>query len=95
MGRSGASKGVVEGQLERGNGEWASHPFATKAFAEHRRQRKRRLVVDDRRVNKRTLRSVYHVRSAGAIVKDVAGSALMTLTDCRKGFKQIVHTERA
>ena len=39
---------VDRGQLERGNSEWASPPFATKAFAEHRRQRKRRLVVDYR-----------------------------------------------
>ena len=53
------------------------------------------LVVDYRRVNKRTLRAVYHVQSADAIVKDVAGSARMTLIDCCKGFNQIVNTERA
>ena len=49
---------VARGQLERGNSEWASPPFATKGFAERRRQRKRRLVVDYRRVNRRVLRAV-------------------------------------
>ena len=46
-------KEVLTGQLERGNSEWASPPFATKEFAQHRKQRKKRLVVDYRRVNRR------------------------------------------
>ena len=86
---------VKSGQLDRGNSEWASPPFATKRFAEHRRQRKRRLVVDYRRVKQRTFRAVYFVRSADGVVKDVAGSAYMTLLDACKGFNQIANTERA
>ena len=86
---------VVSGQLIRGNSEWASPPFATKAFAEHRRQRKRRLVVDYRRVNARILRAVYMVRSADGVVSDVAGSMWMTLVDACKGFNQVANTRRA
>ena len=33
---------------------------SVKEFAEHRRQRKRRIVVDCRRVNNRALRAVYY-----------------------------------
>ena len=88
-------KDVVSGQLIRGNSEWASPPFATKAFAEHRRQRKRRLVVDYRRVNARLLRAVYFVRSADGVVQEVAGSMWMSLVEACKGFNQIANTRRA
>ena len=50
---------VKRGQCVRGNSAWGSPAFPTKEFAEHRRQRKRRIVVDYRRVNARTLRAVY------------------------------------
>ena len=86
---------VQTGQLIRGNSEWASPPFATKAFAEHRRQRKRRLVVDYRRVNQRILRAVYFVRSADGVVQEVAGSMWLTLVDACKGFNQVANTRRA
>ena len=88
-------KDVITGQLVRGNSEWASPPFSTKDFAEHRRQRKRRLVVDYRRVNARILRAVYFVRSADGVVNEVAGSMFMTLVDACKGFNQIANTRRA
>ena len=39
---------VEVGQMDRGNSEWGSPPFPTRAFEEHRHQRKRRLVVDYR-----------------------------------------------
>ena len=88
-------KEVITGQLIRGNSEWASPPFATKAFAEHRRQRKKRLVVDYRRVNARVLRAVYFVRSADGVVSEVAGSMWMSLVDACKGFNQVANTRRA
>ena len=88
-------KEVVSGQLIRGNSEWASPPFATKEFAEHRRQRKRRVVVDYRRVNARILRAVYFVRSADGVVQEVAGSMWMSLVDACKGFNQVANTRRA
>ena len=46
---------VDRGQMVRGSSAWGSPAFPTKEFAEHRRQRKRRIVVDYRRVNARTL----------------------------------------
>ena len=49
---------VARGQLELGTSPWGSPPFPTREFASHRQQRKRRIVVDYRRVNGRTLRSV-------------------------------------
>ena len=86
---------VDSGQLECGNSEWASPPFATKDFAKHRRQRKRRLVADYRRVNQRTLRAVYYVRSADGVVQEVRGSAWMSFVDACKGFNQVANSERA
>jgi hypothetical protein len=62
--------GVDTGLLERRISPWGSPPFATKAFPDHRRQRKRRLVVDYRRVNARTLRAVYHIRAADGIIAE-------------------------
>ena len=61
----------------------------------HRRQRKRRLVVDYRRVNGRILRAVYHVRNADGVVQEVAGRMWMSLVDACKGFNQVANTRRA
>ena len=47
---------VRRGQLERGASPWGSPPFPTKEMPEHKKQRKRRIVVDYRRVNARTRR---------------------------------------
>ena len=87
-------KEVETGQLERGNSEWASPPFATKEFAAHKRQRKRRVVVDYRQVNARTRRAVYHVRSADCIIRSIIGSARFSFLDACKGFNQILNTVR-
>ena len=88
-------KEVQRGQLERGSSPWGSPPFPTKEFPEHKRQRKRRLVVDYRRVNARTLRSVYFLRRASDVLGEVAGSAFMSLLDAVTGFNLVVNTERA
>ena len=84
---------VARGQLELGTSPWGSPPFPTREFAGHRKQRKRRIVVDYRRVNARTLRSVYFVRSAAGVVADAAGSIWMTLLDAVTGFNHIVNTD--
>ena len=86
---------VKRGQLERGNSPWGSPPFPTKEMPGHKAKRKRRLVVDYRRVNQRTLRSVYFVRRASDVVADAMGSVFMTLLDAVPGFNQIVNTLRA
>ena len=54
---------VQRGQLVRGPSAWGSAPFPTKEMPNHKRARKRRLVVDYRRViNARVKRSTYYCR---------------------------------
>ena len=79
---------VDRGQCVRGNSPWGSPAFPTKEFAEHRRLRKRRLVVDYRRVNARTLRAVYYIRRADDVKSEVTGSAYMTFLDAVTGVNQ-------
>ena len=55
---------VARGQLVRGSSAWGSPPFPTKEAPAHKKHRKRRLVVDYRRVNARVLRSTYYCRKA-------------------------------
>merc|ERR1712016_422051 len=69
---------VKRGQLVRGTSPWGSPPFPTKDFADHRKSRKRRIVVDYRRVNARTARAVYFVRNAAGVVSGCAGSVRMS-----------------
>jgi hypothetical protein len=86
---------VKTGQLVRGNSPWGSPPFPTKDFPGHKKARKRRLVVDYRRVNLRTLRAIYYVRRASDILVEAMGSVWYSLLDAVAGFNQIVNTQRA
>jgi hypothetical protein len=86
---------VRRGQLVRGGSAWGSSPFPTKEFAQHKKARKRRLVVDYRRVNARTLRSMYLVRKSSDVLCEAAGSVWMTLLDAVTGFNHILNTRRA
>ncbi len=83
------------GQLERGNSACGSPPFPTKTFEAHRKQRKRRMVIDYRAVNKRTRRAVYYVRRQEDVKAEAAGSAFLTFLDAVTGFNQVVNTQRA
>jgi hypothetical protein len=83
------------GQLERGNSPWGSPPFPTKQFEAHRKQRKRRMVIDYRAVNKRTRRAVYYVRRQEDVKAEAAGSAFLSFLDAVTGFNQVVNTQRA
>ena len=69
---------VHRGQLVRGTSPWGSAPFPTKEAPEHKRSRKRRLVVDYRRVNSRVKRSVYYCRRSSDVIGAAAGSAFYT-----------------
>ncbi len=86
---------VARGQLVRGTSPWGSPPFPTREFPSHRRQRKRRIVVDYRRVNRRTMRAIYYTRRQEEIKSEAAGSAFLTLLDAVTGFNQIKNTRRA
>ena len=52
-------------------------------------------MVDYRKVNGRTLRAIYHVRSADCIIRSIIGSARFSFLDACKGFNQILNTQRA
>ena len=87
---------VARGQLVRGNSPWGSPPFPTKAVeAAHKRARKRRIVVDYRRVNARVLRNSYYSRKSSEVIAEASGSAYLTLLDAVTGFNQVENTERA
>ena len=85
---------VRRGQLERGVSAWGSPPFPTKDMPDHKKARKRRIVVYHRRVSARARRSVYYVRSAASVVAEAAGSIWMTLLDAVTGFNHIVNMAR-
>ena len=84
-------KDVLRGQLERGNSAWGSWAFPTRASP----RRKRRIVVDYRRVNQRTVRAIYFLRRADDIKQEAAGSVFFSLLDAVSGFNQIRNSERA
>ena len=86
---------VARGQLVRGSSAWGSPPFPTKEAPAHKKMRKRRLVVDYRRVNARVLRSTYYCRKASDVLAQCAGSVWYSFVDAVTGFNQIANTRRA
>ena len=86
---------VKRGQLVRGVSAWGSPPFPTKEAPSHKRRRKRRLVVDYRRVNARVQRSTYYCRRASDVLAAAAGSVWYSMVDAVSGFNQIRNSKRA
>ena len=65
---------VARGQLVRGDSPWGSPPFPVGGNEPaHKKVRKRRLVVDYRRVNARVARSVYYCKRLSDVLAEVAG----------------------
>ena len=83
------------GQLIRGSSAWGSAPFPTKEMPSYKRHRKRRLVVDYRRVNARIKRSTYYCRRGSDVLAAAVGSVWYTFVDAVSGFNQIRNTKRA
>ena len=83
------------GQLVRGTSAWGSPPFPTREAPAHKRHRKRRLVVDYRRVNSRVLRSTYYCRKSSDVLAQCSGSIFYSFVDAVSGFNQIANTRRA
>ena len=73
---------VQRGQLVRGSSAWGSPPFPTKEAPAHKKSRKRRLVVDYRRVNARVRRSTYYCRKATDVLATAAGSVWYSCGCC-------------
>jgi len=87
---------VARGQLIRGNSAWGSPAFSTKDNeGTHKRKRKRRIVVDYRRVNRRVARAVYYCRRVTEVLALAAGSAWYSFLDAVTGFNQVRNTRRA
>ena len=86
---------VQRGQLVRGSSAWGSPPFPTREAPAHKKARKRRLVVDYRRVNARVLRSTYYCRKASDVLAQCSGSIWYSFVDAVTGFNQIANTRRA
>ena len=86
---------VQRGQLVRGPSARGSAPFPTKEMPNHKRARKRRLVVDYRRVNARVKRSTYYCRRSTDVLAAAVGSVWYTFVDAVSGFNQIRNTKRA
>ena len=74
------------GQLIRGSSAWGSAPFPTKEMPSYKRHRKRRLVVDYRRVNARIKRSTYYCRRGSDVLAAAVGSVWYTFVDAVSGF---------
>ena len=83
---------VARGQLVRGNSPWGSWAFPVAA---HPAGKKRRIVVDYRRVNSRTIRAVYYLRTADTVKGECVGSVFCSLLDAVAGFNQLRNSPRA
>ena len=86
---------MQRGQLIRGASPWGSPPFPTKEAPAHKKSRKRRLVVDYRKVNARVKRSTYYCRKATDVLAQCSGSIFFSFVDAVTGFNQIENTRRA
>ena len=86
---------VSRGQLVRGSSAWGSPPLPTKEVPARERARKRRLVVDYRRVNARVKRSMCYCRRASDVLAAAIGSIWFTFVDAVSGFNQIRNARRA
>ena len=86
---------VARGQLVRGSSPWGSPAFPTREAGAHQKTRKRRIVVDYRRVNARTVRAQYFSRKSWEVIAEAAGSLWLTMVDAVTGFNQLQNSDRA
>ena len=82
---------VKRGQLKRGYSPWGSPAFSTRPHTRHRR----RVVVDYRLPNGRTVRAVYILRRGDDVKSEAAGSVWYTILDAASGFNQVLNGTRA
>ncbi|CAL1170400.1 unnamed protein product [Cladocopium goreaui] len=77
---------------------WVDERLEEEVHAEapaHKKSRKRRLVVDYRKVNARVKRSTYYCRKATDVLAQCSGSIFFSFVDAVTGFNQIENTRRA
>ena len=81
---------VARGQFTRNSSAWACPAFPTKGAEPHKAiKRTRRMVVDYRELNQRTVRKLFLVPISGHIKACVAGSALISVGGLKEGFNQV------
>jgi hypothetical protein len=78
---------VKRGQLTRGRSEWGSPAFPTKSGP-----RKRRVVIDYRRLNAITERATFVIPRADDIKSEIAGCRWYTAADAVSGFNHVRNT---
>ena len=88
--RDALDKEVAEGYYTRGASPWGSWAFATRPTPGGRR---RRTVVDYRKVNGRIVKSIYYIRRCQDIKDDLAGSAFLSSFDGLRGFNLLRNTK--
>ena len=86
---------VARGQLVRGSSPWGSPAFPTREAGAHQKSRKRRIIVDYRRVNARAMRVQYFSRKSWEVIAEAAGSLWLTIVDAVTGFNQLQNSDRA
>ena len=92
LAEDGIREEVNRGQLVRGNSPWGSWAYPVAA---HPAGKKRRIVVDYRRVKSRTVRAVYYLRTADTVKGECVGSVFYSLLDAVAGFKQLRNSPKA
>ena len=80
--RETLGKDIASGLYERGISPWGSWAFSTKASE----LRRRRVVVDYRRVNAALQRAIYYIRRCEDVKQELAGSLFYSTVDGLKGF---------
>ena len=81
---------VARAQLVRGSSPWGSPAFPTREAGAHQKARKRRIVVDYRRVNARTVRAQYFRE----LIAEAAGSPFLSMVDAVTSFNQLQNSAR-
>jgi hypothetical protein len=78
---------LKRGQLKRGRSQWGSPAFPTKAGP-----RKRRVVIDYRRVNQITEKACFLIPRAEDIKSEIAGCKWFSAADAVSGFNHVENT---
>ena len=89
-------KGSLQGDIDNGlyklgSSAWGSWAFSTRPTVE----RRRRVVVDYRRVNAALRKAIYFIRRCEDVKQELAGSLFYTTVDGLKGFNLLENTDYA
>ena len=90
--RDDLEAGVAQGLYSRGMSAWGSWAFPTKLSLANRR---RRVVVDYRKINRRLRIAVYYIRRCSNVKGELVGCVFLSAADGARGFNLLVNTRRA